>query len=143
MKSSLGDSRHFFFPHWSPLVNDAGHSVFTFKQKFTKGFFFSMKRRQFRNSWVLVRTLNISASQALVLYCSNRTLSSLLFLYIVRTQLQDILKGWRIFKLTAVALRPKSSQSFVFKAFKNSYSRSDRLTEVFFFFILRLVIFRR
>lgn len=142
MKSSLGDSRHFFFLIGHLWLTTLVTQYLLLNKSSPKGFF-SMKRRQFRNSWVLVRTLNISASQALVLYCSNRTLSSLLFLYIVRTQLQDILKGWRIFKLTAVALRPNSSQGFVFKAFKNSYSRSDRLTEVFFSFILRLVIFRR
>ena len=45
------------------------------------------------------------------------------------------LKGWRIFKMTAVALGPKN----VFKAVKNRKrcglliaSRSDRLTEVCF-----------
>ena len=49
------------------------------------------------------------------------------------------LKGWRIFKLTAVALGPKTFQEFVFKAVKNRKhcglliaSRSDRLTEVCF-----------
>ena len=46
------------------------------------------------------------------------------------------LKGWRIFKMTAVVLRLKSTQELVFKAFKiiNAVvaliaSRSDRLTD--------------
>ena len=50
------------------------------------------------------------------------------------------LKGWRIFKMTAVALRPKKlSRKLVFKAVKDRKrsgdliaSRSDRLTEISF-----------
>ena len=49
-------------------------------------------------------------------------------------------KRWRIFKMTAVALGPKTFQELVFKAVKNRKrscglliaSRSDRLSEVFF-----------
>ena len=49
------------------------------------------------------------------------------------------LKGWRIFKMTAVALGSKNLSEFVFRAVKNRKrcglliaSGSDRLTEVCF-----------
>jgi len=60
------------------------------------------------------------------------------------------LKGWRIFKMTAVALGPKSFQELVFKAFKNRKRSGcvDRqqvrlIDRNLFFFRLKLLIFRR